>query len=391
MDTKKIILLSLTVLAIASCTSRYEKKPKRIINRGEIVSHRGVCIDSIAPENSLDALIIAKRCGFKYIEIDCEVTADGEWVVIHDETLNQSYRNAKDYSPILEQVYCHKNTLSDLKENYVLISPNPSYRRPISSLTEFLNKCAELNIFPYLDLKWQHLTNEMTLKAYKTANQILGKQNFAITCENEKFIYFLRSIDSEVELYSEGVSRKPMFHKDMIYKNIEYFHEYQAVTPKSVQTFHEAGKSATVWTVPIEKYDELLKLNVDVMLSDDIAPPINPSTLIFTDYTDGTFNNYSGGTKINNIVKLSKEETLELESSTFENIYLGAIYITIESKGAIKIESNKLATEKRSNLNSDFATFYYQFLIHNTKPKFSITALDDSVSIKSIEFKVSKF
>ncbi|PXV64453.1 glycerophosphoryl diester phosphodiesterase [Dysgonomonas alginatilytica] len=396
MIKKETLFLFLTLLLLnISCTSN--KKPYRDTrNRINIVSHKGLHLDSIAPENSLDALILAERCGFKSVEFDFTVTSDGEFVMMHDDSLNIMYRNVADYSPLKTTVNCHENTLSDLQEKYVLVSPNPSFRRPIPTLTEFLNKCSELNIFPYIELKADYLTNPLALKAYKTAMQILGRGNFALTCFDSKVIDYLRSTDPELELYCD------IFNKDlvgfnytfneMIRNNIEYYAFYKWLTPDAVKTFHEAGKHITVWTVPKEDYDETLKMNVDVILSDDIAPSLDYSKAIVQDQTDGTFSNYIGGSRNNNILTLEKNETLDFNPDLLQDsIYLGAVYIIIEAKGSFKLESNELDSDKNASLKGDYTTYYYQFIIHNKRPKLKITALDNSVQIKSIKFAVCKF
>ena len=53
-----------------------------------IVCHRGAY--PIAPENTLPGLECALAGGFDYIEVDLQITSDGEVVVIHDATLDRT-------------------------------------------------------------------------------------------------------------------------------------------------------------------------------------------------------------------------------------------------------------------------------------------------------------
>lgn len=53
-----------------------------------IVCHRGAY--PIAPENTLPGLECALAGGFDYIEVDLQITSDGEIVVIHDATLDRT-------------------------------------------------------------------------------------------------------------------------------------------------------------------------------------------------------------------------------------------------------------------------------------------------------------
>ncbi|WP_432560525.1 glycerophosphodiester phosphodiesterase [Granulicoccus sp. GXG6511] len=54
----------------------------------QIWAHRGA--SAYAPENTLPAFALAERMGADGIELDVQLTADGEVVVIHDETLDRT-------------------------------------------------------------------------------------------------------------------------------------------------------------------------------------------------------------------------------------------------------------------------------------------------------------
>jgi glycerophosphoryl diester phosphodiesterase len=56
--------------------------------RPQIVAHRGSAADR--PENALSSFITAAKSGANQIELDVHLTADGELVVIHDATLDQT-------------------------------------------------------------------------------------------------------------------------------------------------------------------------------------------------------------------------------------------------------------------------------------------------------------
>ncbi|MFD3695927.1 glycerophosphodiester phosphodiesterase [Streptomyces sp. NPDC058646] len=53
-----------------------------------VYAHRGA--SAYAPENTLDAIDLAMRLGFDWVENDVQRTKDGELVVIHDDTLNRT-------------------------------------------------------------------------------------------------------------------------------------------------------------------------------------------------------------------------------------------------------------------------------------------------------------
>ena len=61
------------------------KHPDRALLEGKLIAHRGLH-DGKVPENSLSAFRAAVREGFP-IETDLHITADGEVVVFHDDSL----------------------------------------------------------------------------------------------------------------------------------------------------------------------------------------------------------------------------------------------------------------------------------------------------------------
>lgn len=82
-----VILLGPTLVSCAqrasdlSSSSAAEKPPI-------VIAHRGGAME--VPENTLAACKHALKAGFDAVEIDVRVTADGEAVVIHDDTLERT-------------------------------------------------------------------------------------------------------------------------------------------------------------------------------------------------------------------------------------------------------------------------------------------------------------
>ena len=64
------------------------------------VNHRGY---GDAPENTLPAFIMSCKKGFEYVECDVALTSDGIPVLLHDDTINRTARNA-DGSQLSEDV-----------------------------------------------------------------------------------------------------------------------------------------------------------------------------------------------------------------------------------------------------------------------------------------------
>ncbi len=53
-----------------------------------VIGHRGA--RSIAPENTLESIRAAKRCGADFVEVDVRLSKDGYLVVIHDDSVDRT-------------------------------------------------------------------------------------------------------------------------------------------------------------------------------------------------------------------------------------------------------------------------------------------------------------
>lgn len=84
-----IILVIVAVLYLLMIMPRIRKKPDMTPLEGWLYAHRGLFDnESQAPENSLAAFRKAVDAGFG-MELDIQLTKDGQVVVFHDDTLNR--------------------------------------------------------------------------------------------------------------------------------------------------------------------------------------------------------------------------------------------------------------------------------------------------------------
>ena len=156
---KRLLTLvsALCIVAVAMAQSE-QPLPKMFAHRG--------CWSKVCPENSLPAVARAKQHGYMGIECDVRLTADGKMVIMHDKTINRTCRNASDYSKIQGKVNVSELTFKELRNNYVLASPNADYRMPVPTLEELLKECKKHNIVPMLHSKH--------VKSYRLAQKIMG-------------------------------------------------------------------------------------------------------------------------------------------------------------------------------------------------------------------------
>ena len=136
---KKQVLLSvaLTLFSlVAGATSRIDSLLSNLHNAKSnyvfVIAHRGDWRG--APENSLQAIENAIRMGVDMVEIDIQRTKDGNFILMHDKTLNRTSTGkgaVADY------------TTDELKAFKLKSGHNIKSRRSIPTLEEALNLCKD--------------------------------------------------------------------------------------------------------------------------------------------------------------------------------------------------------------------------------------------------------
>lgn len=161
---KNLISITAAALALTTCgTTDTCETPFSI-------AHRGGHIKDVIPENSIAAVEMAARYGYRAIECDVHYTLDSVLVCMHDPKINRVMRIAEGYQEIPEPVKYRDVNYDELRSQYVLASSDPSLRTPIASFEEILTACKENGIIALLH------TNEP--EAFKRANEVLGPEGF---------------------------------------------------------------------------------------------------------------------------------------------------------------------------------------------------------------------
>ncbi|UXS42242.1 glycerophosphodiester phosphodiesterase family protein [Agrobacterium tumefaciens] len=127
--------------------------------RCAIVAHRGIWSD--APENSLLSIRRAIEAGFDVVEIDVRRTADGEFVLLHDDTLERMA--GVDKEP--EQLTLAELTSLALR-NRDGGPENPVTGETLPSLREVFELTRD-RIFIHLDIKHRHVIPDVLAFARK--------------------------------------------------------------------------------------------------------------------------------------------------------------------------------------------------------------------------------
>lgn len=124
-----------------------------------IVAHRGIWDD--APENSLLSMRRAIEAGYDVVEIDVRRTADGEFVLLHDDTLERMI--GVDMEP--EQLTLKELTSLALR-NRDGGPENPVTEEKLPGLRDVFELTRD-RIFIHLDIKHRHFIPEVLAYARK--------------------------------------------------------------------------------------------------------------------------------------------------------------------------------------------------------------------------------
>ena len=332
----------------------------------KMFAHRGGW-SKICPENSVPAVARAARHGYAGIECDVKMTSAGHMVIMHDKTINRTCRNAADYSKISGKVKVEDLTFKELRENYVLASPNPEYRTPIPTLEEILRECKAQKITPMLHSKY--------VESYRLAQKIMGNNWICFTNNIEgmkecrKFskcliLYGIRpkSAESAFEVLPQLGGKVGVSSMDR-----------EALTRDRIKRLRELGYEvqASIYPQPRDVY--AVRDGVTMVLSDFSLMPDpnnNPVKVVTLEARD-----------------LAQGETLRFTAD--EKVKDGGVAIEIEYEGVLDI-----AFAKRDNIytlyNSGKHTDRLGMRFINAKGLITLHAIEDT-KIKSAKIYFYKF
>lgn len=277
----------------------------------DMIAHRGSFFLGM-PENSVPAFLTAKYLGYKYIECDVRATYDSKYVIMHDTSINRTCKTSS-YNNISGTVNVASTTLSALRNNYVLISDNPKYRTKIPTLEEYLIACRGGDTIAMVEL--EELTNAQIQEIYDICVRYLGRGKFVFNSNFYEELDFVRSIDSDIDLFYENHSilNTSSTVDSSSRNNIHniWYAEYSGsmygnVTEQLIKQYHDLGMRVFLWTVPSGSIESSISLGVDGIATNDV-----PSQMIGAASTVIEFNGQdnddiqTNGTIQNNTIVLS--------------------------------------------------------------------------------------
>ena len=146
-----LVVLTCAACVLCACSTNGTANSGRKINS---INHRGY-VD--APENTLSAFRLSAKMGFSMVECDVSFTKDSVPVLLHDKTVNRTSNGKGSIRELtFEQVRQYDFGSWTGKEYAGELIP---------SFSEFLTLCAELSLYPYVEVKGGATESEVAILA----------------------------------------------------------------------------------------------------------------------------------------------------------------------------------------------------------------------------------
>lgn len=257
-----------------------EKKKARTT---KIWAHRGS--SGFAPENTLPAFEVAKELDIDGIELDVQMTKDGELVVIHDETINRTSDGrgwVKDFT--LEQLRKYNFAKSKPAFGFVTIPTLREVYQLFQNTDYIINVELKTSVIAYdgSDVMVGSLNPEIESMESVPDRRCIEEKVHALTVEmgmENQVIYSSFSHASIMKMQQYVTKEQTAFLFCDGWLDVpEYgrIHGVQALHPgmhyleleKMVQECHEKGMKVHVWTVNEEEHALRLRdIGVDAIIT----------------------------------------------------------------------------------------------------------------------------
>lgn len=270
------------------------------IPEARIIAHRGA--RSLAPENTLSAAIKAFESGADGWELDVAVSADGELVLLHDDTLERT-SNAAQVFPERKPWSVYDFSLEELKaldfgswfvesdpfeqasQAQISKSELESYvGMPITTLAEALAYTKENHWWVNVEIKDASDTPADTVIVAKVVALVddLGMQDqVLISSFNHDYLRQVKALNFSIDtgaLVNQVIIDPIGLLQEL---NAQAFHPGRKYTyAKQVQALRDAGYDVNVWTVNEEaEMLALIEMGVTGIITDfpqQLKPILEP-------------------------------------------------------------------------------------------------------------------
>lgn len=247
-----ISLLASLILGYGGAMTFDDLFPKEYTT--EVIAHRGG--GDLSTENTVESIRAAIEAGATASEIDVQRTADGHYVIFHDNTLKRLCNDPRTIQEL---------TLEEIKK--LRITAPDGHQVRIATLEEILNTAKdEINL--YIELKGKSAGMQMANDVY----QMLVERNMV---DQVRIISLNANLITQVEKTYPDVETEYLCY--IAYGQLESMEvdaiglEEELATTKRIDNLHDAGKKVDVWTA--NSFGSIIRFmvsNVDGIITDSV-------------------------------------------------------------------------------------------------------------------------
>ena len=252
-----ISLLASLILGYGGAMTFDDLFPKEYTT--EVIAHRGG--GDLSTENTVESIRAAIEAGATASEIDVQRTADGHYVIFHDNTLKRLCNDSRTIQEL---------TLEEVKK--LRITAPDGHQVRIATLEEILNTAKdEINL--YIELKGKSAGMQMANDVY----QMLVERNMV---DQVRIISLNANLITQVEKTYPDVETEYLCY--IAYGQLESMEvdaiglEEELATTKRIDNLHDAGKKVDVWTA--NSFGSIIRFmvsNVDGIITDSVQLAIS--------------------------------------------------------------------------------------------------------------------
>ena len=232
--------------------------------RPAIIAHRGS--SAYAPENTLAAFELAMRQGADVIELDAKLSADGQVVVIHDQTVDRTTPNTGRVNEL---------TLAELRKMDAGSHFDIAFKgESIPTLDEVFKAVGQLGIINVELTNYTAVTDSLPDKVATLVKQHKLGHRVIFSSFNPIALFRIRRLVPEAPIGllalrgSKGILARSWFGRLIGYQSLNP--QLCDVTPQLVSWVHRRNCKVFVYIVNHEKdMRDLFAIGVDGILTDD--------------------------------------------------------------------------------------------------------------------------
>lgn len=225
------------------------------------IAHRG--FSGIAPENTLPALQLAIEHGFKFVEYDILPTSDGEFVVIHDDTVDRTTDGTGTVSSM---------TLAQIKALDAGSWFNQRYAGTrIPTMDEWLYMCKAGRIIPYTELKTEFNMGQLQIIVDKIKKYTADEYGGIVTAFSVTNLQNIRTFNQTIPLglYCNASNANVDIVRDL--GNAIIIPEWTTINESFVQYAHSQEVRVECFTAnQVKDIKSLISIGVQGYMSDKI-------------------------------------------------------------------------------------------------------------------------